>query len=469
MPITLRLTGRQEEELYRHLFPGDGDEAVAVGVCGRHYGQGDHVLTLRVIQHIPYDECSVRAPDRVTWSTKRLEELLVDATRRGHAVIKFHSHPGDYDQFSKVDNASDSKLFASVHGWTDGPDPHVSAVMLPSRRIFARAVHPDGTFEEIRRVAVAGEDLAFYDAHEPDEEPSLGLEHDRQARCFGEASTRLMRRLSVGVVGCSGTGGPTIEMLGRLGVGRLVLVDPDTVGRENLNRIPNTTRQHAERGAAKAQVLADAVRLMGMGTTVDALTDNLAESPRAVRTLAGCDVLFGCVDSAEGRHILNRIATFYCLPYFDVGVKLEASVEGVIDEVCGTVHYLTPDGSSLMDRGVYDDERLRAEGMRRADPEGYGELLRDNYIQGADETSPAVVSVNTFFASRMVNEFLSRVHPYRLDPNSEFTIIRESLSQMARYCKRDDDFPSRFAGHVGRGDVVPLLDMPQFSGLGGKP
>ncbi len=104
-------------------------------------------------------------------------------------------------------------------------------------------------------------------------------------------------------------------------------------------------------------------------------------------------------------------------------MKLEASAGGIIDEVCGTVHYLTPDGSSLMDRGVYDDERLRAEGMRCADPEGYEELLLDNYIQRTDETSPAVVSVNTFFASRMVNEFLFRVHPYRLEHNREFGVI----------------------------------------------
>ncbi len=39
---------------------------------------------------------------------------------------------------------------------------------------------------------------------------------------------------------------------------------------------------------------------------------------------------------------------------------------------------------------------------------------------------------------------------------------------MERCCKRDDDFSSRFAGHVGRGDVSPLLDMPQFSEAGGR-
>ena len=52
---------------------------------------------------------------------------------------------------------------------------------------------------------------------------------DRHARAFGEATTRLLRRLTVAVVGVSGTGSPLVEMLFRLGVGRLLLVEPDYV------------------------------------------------------------------------------------------------------------------------------------------------------------------------------------------------------------------------------------------------
>ena len=49
--------------------------------------------------------------------------------------------------------------------------------------------------------------------------------------------------MSIAVVGCSGTGSPVIEQLARLGVGRLVLVDPDRVEEKNLNRIVNATRE----------------------------------------------------------------------------------------------------------------------------------------------------------------------------------------------------------------------------------
>jgi len=337
--------------------------------------------------------------------------------------------------------------------------------MLPSGRVFARAVHADGSFERVGRVAVAGEDIVFYDARRPDS-VSVGEAADRHARFFGAATTRLMARLSVGVLGASGTGGPVCEQFGRLGVGRLVVVDPDTVGVENLNRIPNATLADAESGCKKVDVVARAVSAMGMGTVVVPVPENLAASTKAVCALAGCDVLFGCVDSAEGRHVLTKVATFYNIPYLDVGVKLEAGPGGRIDEVCGAVHYLKPGGSTLLDRGVYDMERVRAEGLRRRDPDGYQELMRDNYIQGVNELRPAVVSVNTLFAARLVNEFLARLHPYRLDANEEFAVHRESLSQMERFCFRDDQYDRCFARHVGRGDVVPLLDIAELSERG---
>ena len=59
--------------------------------------------------------------------------------------------------------------------------------------------------------------------------------------CVGQKTPKL-QNLSVAVVGCSGTGSPVIEQLARLGVGRLLLVDPDVVKVKNLNRILNTTR-----------------------------------------------------------------------------------------------------------------------------------------------------------------------------------------------------------------------------------
>ena len=69
MPIsTLSITGEQHAELAAHLFPKDGCEAVAIALCGHRRGVERHRLVVRRVVLIPYDACSLRTPDRVTWS-----------------------------------------------------------------------------------------------------------------------------------------------------------------------------------------------------------------------------------------------------------------------------------------------------------------------------------------------------------------------------------------------------------------
>jgi hypothetical protein len=456
--IKLRLTQSQHEELRQHLLPGDGLEAVAVGLCGRRCGDDVHALTLRKLVPIPYHECKVRSPDRVTWSTRLLVPLLNEAAERNLGVFKIHSHPGDYAQFSNVDDESDVDLFNSVAVWTESPYPHCSAVMLPDGRMFGRAILPDGTFRPLDSILIPGDNIHFWSSSSEAQLPGFVQRH---AQLFGAGTTQSLRNLSVAVVGCSGTGSPVIEQLARLGVGRFVLVDPDRVEEKNLNRIINATLEDARLQRPKVEVFARAIASMGFGTVVQPLCENLV-SRHAVEAVAGCDVIFGCMDGVEGRHLLNRLASYYLLPYFDLGVKLQADGNGGIDEACGAVHYLRPDGSSLIDRRVYTMEQLQADGLRRTDPLAYREQIHAGYIHGIQEERPAVISINTQIASYAVNEFLSRIHPYRLDENSESAVVRVSFIQAMTYREPEIESGGIFKKVLGRGDLEPLLEMPEL-------
>jgi hypothetical protein len=460
MKFKLRLTGGQHAALRSHLFPGDGKEAVALALCGRRVGTSQHVLTVRRLVPVPHDQCSIRTRKRVTWPTDLLPPLLEEAARRHLAVVKFHSHPGNLAEFSEVDDQSDGELFSSVHGWLDDDLPHASVVMLPDGQMFGRAVEADGQYAPLSSVAVAGDDISFWHQADGDEEESDVLASHQQL--FGDGTLRRLRQLSVAVVGCSGTGSIVVEQLARLGVGQLTMVDPDRVERRNLNRIVNATGEDARENRFKVHVLARRIEEMGLGTEVLPLPLNLVD-PVAVKAVAECDVAFGCMDGVEGRHVLNMLAVFYLLPYFDVGVRLEADGDGGIDEVCGTVHYMQPDQSSLLARGVYTIDELQAEALRRVDPKEYGERLKANYLKGVRVDRPAVISVNMQLASMAVNEFLARLHPYRHDPNAEFAVHRVSLAQGVTY-READPTPCRvLSRHAGRGDIRPLLDMPELS------
>lgn len=416
--------------------------------------------------------CSLQSSggDQVCWPTDFLSEHLDACAKQGLCLIKVHSHPGIYERFSERDDQSDLELFPSVYTWCGPRSPaHGSAVMLADGRIFGRLVSEDGNFFPFEVVRVAGADLSYWFGEDFDvlnsdswSEVSVPESARRHAQAFGAGTYHALRRLSVAVIGYSGTGSPVVEQLARLGVGRLVLVDPDVVEEKNLNRIINTTSDDAGQARAKVEVATRSIAAMGLGTQVEAIQDDLGH-PAVVSAVSGCDVIFGCMDSVDGRHLLNRLATFYNLAYFDVGVRLVADGAGGISQICGSVHYLQPGGSTLFSRGLYTAEQVRVAALHRNYPDQYQELLREKYISGVAEDRPAVISVNFLFAALAVNEFLARLHPYRLAGNSHIDAVTMSLSaELVETPSHPDPCPV-LSRHLGRGDVCPLLDMPELS------
>src|SRR3546814_12041862 len=89
-------------------------------------------------------------------------------------------------------------------------------------------------------------------------------------------------------------------------------------------------RRHAAAEGNKARMMKNHIDRIGLGTKVE-IVEGFADSPEAIARLATCDVLFGCMDSIEGRDTLNRIATFYTLPYFDLGVRIDADGRGGVN------------------------------------------------------------------------------------------------------------------------------------------
>jgi hypothetical protein len=455
--FSLAIRAEQHAALRLHLFPGDGKEAAAIALCGRGEAPGRSRLLVQELHPVPYAVCTERAPDRVAWPVSWLDALLAAATSRGLSVVKFHSHTGDFRRFSGIDDASDARLFAGIHAWFEGPLPHASVVMMDDGSMFGRIVDDDGAFGPLHTVAVVGEDLHLHHAQGGPELPPLSTGRDTPA--FGRAMVADLRRLSVAVVGCSGTGSIVVEQLARLGIGRLVLIDPEAVETKNLNRIVNATGANAASGTAKVEVARRAIEAIGFGTVVETHATNLV-SRAAVQAVAGCDVVIGCVDSAEGRDVLGRISTYYLLPYIDVGVGIVATPDGTVDEINGAVHYVHPGSESLLARRVYRAEQVGADALRRRDPRLYEERLRQKYIVGRDEEAPAVISVNMLAASLAVNELLARLYGFRNQPNRHYDTIRFSLTEMTmESCAVPPASAGRF---LGAGDTVPLLGLPEL-------
>jgi molybdopterin/thiamine biosynthesis adenylyltransferase len=459
MRVLLRMTADQRRLLKQHLFPGDGKEAAAMAVCGRRAGPHGEILSVQEIIFIPHALCA-RSATRVTWPLQPALPMLHRAADQGLAVLKIHSHPQDVIQFSPWDDEADKSVFGALFTWSTVPAVHLSAFMLENGAIYARTVRRDGAGAPVDRVAVVGDAIEFHDVGHPLE--SLAACDLRTRQTFGDGTTRLLKRLEIGVVGASGTGSWVIEMLARLGVGKLVLVDPDKVEDKNLNRIVNATKADADAGRPKVEVMQEAIERMGFGTLVAPLAQDL-RSPTVLRRLASCDVIFGCVDSPFARSLLNTLATHYLLPYFDVGVRLQADGRGGISAIYGGVHYLLPGGSSLYTRGVINAETVRADMMRRYYPDQYHQQSAEKYIRGAAVESPAVMPVNGVMASHVVMEFLARIHPFRC---VDLECTRAQMLDLATgvWSSEEESTVDDLLAHwTGLGDRVPLLGDPTLS------
>ena len=460
-PVTLALTGAQHASLKAHLFPGDGKEAAAIALCGRRAGRHRQRLVVRELHPVPYTVCTRRAPDGISWPVEWMDDLLDRAAAEGLSVIKVHSHPAEYRRFSEADDRSDARLFAGIHALVDLPVPHASVIMLADGSMLGRTVGPAGEYDPLAAITVAGDDIDIWH-HVPPIPSARALEVGRATPAFGHQMTAALSRLTAAVVGCSGTGSIVIEQLARLGFGRLILVDPEKVERKNLNRIVNAAWHDADAGVSKVAVATRAIAAMGLGTEVEVQAGNLI-ARSAAEAVAEADILFGCLDSAEARDVLNRISTHYLIPYIDVGVRIGALPDGTIDRIDGVVHYIQPGGASLLSREAYRVSQVSAEGLKRRNPALYAARLHEKYIDGAAEEAPAVISVNMTMASLAVSECLARLYRTRNSANRDFAITRVNLAEMEIETIAEGEPCPIFAPAVGAGDASPPLGLPELS------
>lgn len=453
--IHIKITEKMHQELKNHLHCGDGLEALAFALCGRLSNNEQNFLFVHKLFLMPYDKCD-RSESFVSWKTIDVEPILEEALNKGLGIIKFHSHFVVDSDFSFLDDKSDISFFESVYGWMNSELSHSSVVMYPNGSMRGRMIKGDLNFFSVDKISVVGHSIKVFSNEGNGDRISGAFVRNSQA--FGDKTVSRLKNLKIGVIGCSGTGSPLIEMLFRLGVGTLVLVDSESVGIENLNRIPSSKMSDANGERLKVDILKEYIDNTEIGTKVIPYSCLLQENREALNEIASCDFVFGCVDSVEGRHYLNMISTYYIVPTIDIGVKLVADGRGGIESIVGNIHYVTPNSETLLERGVYSSQELAAESLKRISKEEYQN--RQAYFENAEVESPAVISVNTTCSAIAVNEMLARLHPYRYQENDKFshTVINITDWDISSYTigTTKDKYHS---ANIGVGDLEPNLKL----------
>jgi hypothetical protein len=444
----LSLTSSQETNIRNMLLGGKSEAAVVIALCGQRLGNRRHKMVVRELYRTFY-------PCR---GSTLLEEI--NGNKNDMAAVVFMSVSDDFNFYDEKHR----EKFAALQSTINKNRPFSVVGMFPNGQLAGHVFQVGESIIPLEVICVVGDDIHFWYAN--NKANSFNDFCASHAQLFGEGTAERLKRLSVAVVGCSGTGSPLIEQLARLGVGELVLVDNDLIEERNLNRIYNSSKEDAQHGRLKVDVLAEAIKRIGLGTSVIPISQNLW-TIETVKAVAQCDIVFGCMDKSDGRYLLNALATYYTIPYFDIGIRLEAEPAGAnrgkIKEVCGGIHYLQPGRSSLISREVISMKKVGEDGLQRRDPSAHAQERRDGYISGVEEHRPAVISVNSLAASLAVNEMLARIHPYREEGNNNYAQLIFSLSSMEILADSEGSDCQIFQNRVGIGDTNPLLGEFELS------
>jgi molybdopterin/thiamine biosynthesis adenylyltransferase len=270
---------------------------------------------------------------------------------------------------------------------------------------------------------------------------------DRQVRALGPDGQNVLRLLTVGVVGAGGLGSHVIQQLVHLGVGRIVVVDPDRVASSNLSRLVGASRFDVIFRRAKTGVARRLARRVGGPTEIAEVRGSVTDEEPAHRLLQ-CDVIIGCTDNQWSRTVLNAIAYQYYVPVLDLGVELQTG-----GAMGGRITWLVPGAACLWCQRILSSERVRVEQLP---PIAHADELARGYMQGIDEPAPSVVSINGVVASLAVTELLARstgfagsearpnVLMYRISDG----VVRRSLVKSDPVCPTCST-----AGQAGLGDL----------------
>jgi molybdopterin/thiamine biosynthesis adenylyltransferase len=127
--------------------------------------------------------------------------------------------------------------------------------------------------------------------------------HERQRQMPGWDQSRVAGATAV-VAGVGALGNEVAKNLGMLGIGRLILCDPDTVAAHNLSRTVLFDSSDLDR--PKAEAAARSLARIAPGTVVDARVDDLVRGV-GMGELADADVVLGCLDTRWARlQLLER-------------------------------------------------------------------------------------------------------------------------------------------------------------------
>ena len=397
------LTERAHIKAATHLLQsGDrGIESLCFAVWRPSHGAHTHTA---LIDDILLPEHGEQHPGmgHVSFEQEFLLRALAHAIDQGGGLAFMHSHPSPgWQHMSPADVIAEQDDIAPRTGATDFP--MLVGMTIGTDRIWSARFweKENGIMKkrECHRVNVVGN--RFRANFHPRMSSTFKAEetHKRTVSAWGEDTQQLLAQIKFGVVGVGSVGCFVAESLARMGVQDITLIDDDHIKKHNLDRLVHATCE--DEGKRKVDFFAERLRKIPTVADVRAIPHMVHEVP-GFKAALDCDILFGCVDSQLGRHILNHIAYAHVIPVFEGGI-MATPINDKMGRRMGQPHWKThtvyPGVRCLRCHGQYRDSKL---GEEMRDPTYFGENHKDDRNQN-------VFAFSTHLASTQVLQMLRHV------------------------------------------------------------
>jgi molybdopterin/thiamine biosynthesis adenylyltransferase len=189
----------------------------------------------------------------------------------------------------------------------------------------------------------------------------------------------------VAVVGAGGLGGTVIQLLGRIGIGRLIVVDSDVFDETNLNRQAFCTRDWV--GQPKALAVHAQMKAINPAAEVQPYKIRL-DSANGPEILSGCQVIVDALDNVKDRLTLEALAKSMGVPF----------VHGALAGFEGQILTVFPEDPGLKQIYGSSDETGSA-------------ANRPEFLLGVPSITPSLVA--TLEAMEVLKVLLHRGTPFR--------------------------------------------------------
>lgn len=326
-------------------------------------------------------------------SSTFVNRCAVRADEGDFGLIFVHTHPcPGRAEFSAIDKKSNARLLENLAQMFPGRP--MGSLVFGADDACGVVRDVDGVFYTAVRIRAAGRTLDYPSALRGDS-PAM---FDRQTRALGRRAQARLQDLFVSVVGAGGTGSSVAVQLARMGVGRLRLVDMDTVDPTNLPRVYGAT--DADVGKHKAAVVGEHISSISACDVEAVCADASNEGVRDA--LIESDVMFACTDNLTSRCVLNEISSRYLVPLIDVGCRIRLADGGGVEQAAAKVQAVTPDGPCLWCTGTLDGRLILQESLSTREQTL---LANEGYYDGLG-AQPSVVSMTTMAASMAINKLI---------------------------------------------------------------